>query len=69
MDATMLCWNLLMTQIWLEEGEQTLQDTVAAARKQIQDKQYTRELETRGIKLERIRCYGFAFQGKKVLIG
>ena len=52
-----------------EEGEQTLQDTVAAARKQIQDKQYTRELETRGIKLERIRCYGFAFQGKKVLIG
>ena len=52
-----------------EEGEQTLQDTVAAARKQIQDKQYTRELETRGIKPERIRCYGFAFQGKKVLIG
>ena len=52
-----------------EEGEETLQDTVAAARKQIQDKQYTRELETRGIKPERIRCYGFAFQGKKVLIG
>lgn len=52
-----------------EEGEKTLQDTVAAARKQIQDKQYTRELETRGIKPERIRCYGFAFQGKKVLIG
>lgn len=52
-----------------EEGEKTLQDTVASARKQIQDKQYTRELETRGIKPERIRCYGFAFQGKKVLIG
>lgn len=52
-----------------EEGEETLQDTVAAARKQIQDKQYTRVLETRGIKPERIRCYGFAFQGKKVLIG
>lgn len=52
-----------------EEGEKTLQDTVAAARKQIQDKQYTRVLETRGIKPERIRCYGFAFQGKKVLIG
>ena len=52
-----------------EEGEKTLQDTVASARKQIQDKQYTRVLETRGIKPERIRCYGFAFQGKKVLIG
>lgn len=52
-----------------EEGEKTLQDTVAAARKQIQDKQYTRVLETRGIKPERIRCYGFAFQGKKVMIG
>ena len=52
-----------------EEGEKTLEDTVAAARKQIQDKQYTSELEARGIKPERIRCYGFAFQGKKVLIG
>ena len=52
-----------------EEGEKTLEDTVAAAREQIQDKQYTSELEARGIKQERIRCYGFAFQGKKVLIG
>ena len=52
-----------------EEGEKTLEDTVAAAREQIQDKQYTSELEARGIKPERIRCYGFAFQGKKVLIG
>ena len=52
-----------------EEREKTLEDTVAAARKQIQDKKYTSELEARGIKPERIRCYGFAFQGKKVLIG
>ena len=52
-----------------EEGEKTLEDTVAVARKQIQDKQYTSELEARGIEQERIRCYGFAFQGKKVLIG
>lgn len=34
-----------------------------------QDKHYIGELEARGIKQERIRCYGFAFQGKKVLIG
>ena len=52
-----------------EEGEKTLEDTVAAAKEQIQDKPYTSELEARGIEQERIRCYGFAFQGKKVLIG
>lgn len=52
-----------------EESEKTLEDTVAAARKQIQDKQYSNELVSRGIRPDRIRCYGFAFQGKKVLIG
>lgn len=52
-----------------EQGEHTLEDTVAAAKKQIQKKQYICELEAKGIKPERIRCYGFAFQGKKVLIG
>ena len=46
-----------------------MEDTVKAAKKQIQDKYYISELEARGIKQERIRCYGFAFQGKKVLIG
>ena len=40
-----------------------------AEKKQIQDKYYISELEARGIKQERIRCYGFAFRGKKVLIG
>lgn len=52
-----------------EAGEPTLEDTVKAAKKQIQDKYYISELEARGIKQERIRCYGFAFRGKKVLIG
>lgn len=52
-----------------EEGEESLKETVAAAKKQIQDKAYVKELEARGISVERIRCYGFAFQGKKVLIG
>lgn len=52
-----------------EQGEHTLEDTVAAAKKQIQEKQYICELEAKGIKPERIRCYGFTFQGKKVLIG
>ena len=52
-----------------EEGEDSLEETVAAAKKQIQDKAYAKELEARGINAERIRCYGFAFHGKKVLIG
>lgn len=52
-----------------EQGERTLEDTVAAAKKQIQNKQYACELEKKGIKPEKIRCYGFAFQGKTVLIG
>lgn len=46
-----------------------MEDTIKAAKKQIQDKHYISELEARGINQERIRCYGFAFRGKKVLIG
>lgn len=50
-----------------EEG--TLQDTVAAALAQIKEKRYSATLEARGIDPDRIRCYGFAFEGKKALIG
>jgi len=51
------------------EDEADLKDTVAAARKQIEEKQYAAQLISRGIKKEKIRSYGFAFQGKRVLIG
>ena len=30
---------------------------------------YTASLEAKGIRPEKIRCYGFAFEDKKVLIG
>ena len=30
---------------------------------------YAFELQERGVHAEHIRCYGFAFQGKRVLIG
>ena len=51
------------------EEEKTLQDTVKAALKQIEEKEYDAELQVRGITKEKIRHYGFAFEGKKVLIG
>ncbi len=49
--------------------EETLENTVAAALQQIEEKRYAAELMKRGVPEERIRCYGFAFEGNKVLIG
>ena len=51
------------------EEETSLQDTVQAALAQINEKKYDAELLARGIPADRIRHYGFAFEGKKVLIG
>ena len=48
--------------------ENSLEETVEAALKQIEEKNYDAELINRGVNKENIHHYGFAFRGKEVLI-
>ena len=52
-----------------ESEEKTLEETVQTALAQIEAKKYDAELLELGVSKEHIRHYGFAFEGKKVLIG
>lgn len=63
--------NAIVMEFKVHEAdeEETLEDTVQAALKQIREKNYDAGLTAAGIPKEKIRHYGFAFEGKKVLIG
>ena len=60
---------ILEFKVHEEDEEATLKDTVAAAHNQIEEKLYEASLIAKGIPADHIRKYGFAFEGKRVLIG
>ena len=60
---------ILEFKIHEPDEENSLQETVEVALKQIEEMQYEADLIRRGCKRENIKKYGFAFEGKRVLIG
>ena len=60
---------ILEFKVFNPRRETSLEDTVQSALAQIEEKQYEAALIARGIPADHIRRYGFAFEGKQVLIG
>ncbi len=68
-DKTKKAFIFAFKVLYPDEDEKTLEDTLANARAQIEEKQYETELISCGYAPEQIRKYGFAFRGKECLIG
>ena len=60
---------ILEFKVYNSSREKNLEETVQCALDQIENRKYDAELIAHGVEKEHIRHYGFAFDGKKVLIG
>ncbi len=63
------CAYIIEFKVHKPNREKDLEETVANALLQIEEKQYGMQLIADGFAPERVKKYGFAFQGKHVLIG
>ncbi len=63
------CAYIIEFKVHKPRKEKDLEQTLANARLQIEEKQYEAELTAEGIAPERIRKYGIVFRGKECLIG
>lgn len=69
-DDTIIFDDAIIIEFKVQDtDEKELPETVRAALRQIDEKDYRTVLTAKGIVPNRIRKYGFAFCGKKVLIG
>lgn len=60
---------ILEFKVFQPGKESSLEDTVKSALNQIEQKKYAASLTEKGIPQDKIRKYGFAFEGKHILIG
>lgn len=63
------CAYIIEFKVHKPNKEKDLAETVSNALLQIEEKQYGAQLAADGFEPERVKKYGFAFQGKNVLIG